>query len=83
MHYKFDYSYIRSYILPSYVAHTCTIFQKGASSATGSVATEQPAPIIIIWVSADVENIWSIKLRVACKARHCMQKIQVTKCMPL
>jgi len=44
-------------------SHTCTRFQLGASSATGSVATEQSDPINNIWFSVDVENIWPIKLR--------------------
>ena len=47
---------------------TCTIFQWGVSSATGSVDTEQSDPIIIIWFSTDVT--WWMKLRVAAEARH-------------
>jgi len=47
---------------------TCTRFQLGASSATGSVDTEQSAPINIIWFSLDDEKIWPIKLRIAAEA---------------
>lgn len=51
--------------------HTCTRFQLGANSATGSVATEQSAPINIICLSSDEVVTWSMKPRRLDDALHC------------
>lgn len=53
-----------------YSGHTCIRFQEGASSAIGSVDTEQSAPINIIWFSVDDEKTRPTRLRIATEGWH-------------